>query len=134
MTCGLMTHNKWRRADRRSQAFQTPDRKQNWNEISSLSRNGTEHYHYCWNYSHLLTIFTMADESSDKEAPLLVPPGDAKPSLYTFKEFSTSDSNSDSVYCPPTGTNFRNIHCVGKSKSTHVLDTYVRTYPMNGIK
>jgi hypothetical protein len=61
----------------------------------------------------------MADNEGNKEAP--PPPGEAKPSLYTFKEFSASGSASGSVssanindtYCAPTGTNFKNIHCVG---------------------
>lgn len=53
----------------------------------------------------------MVDDDGDKEAPLL--PGDAKPSLYTFKEFSASASDCADTYCAPTGTNFKNIHCVG---------------------
>jgi hypothetical protein len=45
-------------------------------------------------------------------APL--PPGDAKPSLYTFKGVSASGSGDDKhndTYCAPTGTNFKTFVC-----------------------
>jgi hypothetical protein len=52
---------------------------------------------------------TMAEDKEKKTGP-----ADAKPHLYTFKEFG----GIDGPYCQPVTvrenkTNFKNIHCVG---------------------